>query len=135
MAPRVHSDRLRRRPAQRLASSCERNRRPMAVSALKPSAGPKPAGPHRTTTKNADSSSCRTPLGDRSARSVATALSEVAYPAYSRSGFLNLGHDRGTHLTEDHANDLPKPESTDAVRLLGLARPPERPPDMGECCL
>ena len=27
----------------------------------------------------------------------------------------------------------PKPESTDAVRLLGLARPPERPPDMGEC--
>ena len=28
-----------------------------------------------------------------------------------------------------------KPESTDAVRLLGLARPPERPPDVGECCL
>ena len=27
-----------------------------------------------------------------------------------------------------------KPESTDAVRFLGVARPPERPPDMGECC-
>ena len=26
-----------------------------------------------------------------------------------------------------------EPESTGAVRLLGLARPPERPPDMGEC--
>ena len=27
-----------------------------------------------------------------------------------------------------------EPESTDAVRFLGVARPPERPPDMGECC-
>ena len=29
---------------------------------------------------------------------------------------------------------LIQPESTDAVRFLGVARPPERPPDMGECC-
>ncbi len=27
------------------------------------------------------------------------------------------------------------PGSTGAVRFVGLARPPERPPDMGECCL
>ena len=28
---------------------------------------------------------------------------------------------------------LANPGSTGAVRLVGLARPPERPPDMGEC--
>ena len=28
-----------------------------------------------------------------------------------------------------------QPESTGAVRRRGLARPPERPPDVGECCL
>ena len=27
-----------------------------------------------------------------------------------------------------------KPGSTGVVRCWGLARPPERPPDMGECC-
>ena len=33
----------------------------------------------------------------------------------------------------DDTKPLLKPGSTDVVRLVGLARPPERLPDMGEC--
>ena len=43
--------------------------------------------------------------------------------------------DAAAYVTaRDALVDESKPESTDAVRLLGLARPPERPPDVGECC-
>ena len=38
------------------------------------------------------------------------------------------------NLTKIDASCATKPGSTGAVRVLGLARPPERPPDVGECC-
>ena len=48
-------------------------------------------------------------------------------------GETELAVDKGITIT-GHDPAFSKPESTDAVRLLGLARPRERPPDMGECC-
>ena len=45
----------------------------------------------------------------------------------------NVGTNLALHEVIEYADATTKPESTDAVRLVGLARPPERPPDMGEC--
>ena len=43
-------------------------------------------------------------------------------------------HFIGLRVIDDFGTgSVAKPESTDAVRFSGVARPPERPPDMGEC--
>ena len=103
-----------------------------APAARASSAGPSPArldgGSAALTSRSVTSAASSQPRSAMAAHTVSS-CSSIPAPGSACSSAEKRAYAKARTATVPHS----KPESTGAVRRRGLARPRERPPDVGEC--